>query len=197
MLKKLRRLLVTGIFVLLPIGVTVELLIWGFYQLDSILGGVFRNYFKNSYRTGFGLIALLGLVILTGLFTRLYVGKRLLELGEKVIRRIPVLSVVYGTIKQITEGFSRADSVFRQVVMIEYPRRGIYRLGFLTGDSLSEAEAKTGLKMINVFVPNVPNPTSGFLVFVPVDQIIYLDMSIEEGFKFIISAGVIKPDERS
>jgi uncharacterized membrane protein len=194
MWKSLRNLLVTGIFVLLPVVVSIKLLIWGFNQLDSILGGIFSNYFKIKM-PGLGLLALLLLVMFTGIFARNFLGKKLIEFAEQLIAKIPILSGIYGTTKQIADSFSRTDkTVFRKVVLIEYPRQGIYSPGFLTGNAPSETEIRTGYKLLHVFVPTVPNPTTGFLVMVPEDEIIYLDMSVEDGFKLIISAGVIKPD---
>jgi uncharacterized membrane protein len=185
--------MVTGILVLLPIIVTIELLIWGFFQLDSILGGIFKTYFKVTV-PGPGLIALLILVILAGLLTRYYLGKKLLGFGERLISRIPILNGIYGTMKQIVESFTRSDrTVFRQVVLIEYPRHGIYCPGFLTGEALPEAQMRTGKKLMNIFIPTVP-PTTGVLLMIPEDEITYLDMSVEDGFKLFVSAGVIKPE---
>jgi uncharacterized membrane protein len=192
--KNLRNLLVTGIFVLLPVVVTVELLMWSFYQLDSILGGILNTYLKLKI-PGLGLLALLLMVLLTGMLARNYLGKKLIEFGERFIAKIPILKGIYGTTKQIAEGLSRTDqTAFRKVVLIEYPRQGIFSPGFLTGNAILEAEAKTGIKLLNVFVPTVPNPTTGFLVMVPETEVIYLNMSVEDGFKLILSAGVIKPD---
>ncbi|TCL62394.1 putative membrane protein [Hydrogenispora ethanolica] len=195
MWKRLRNLLITGFLVLLPVIVTIELLIWGFFQLDSILGVVFKKIFQQSYRTGIGLAALLFLVLATGLLARNYLGKRLIEFAERFVKKIPILNSIYGTTKQITEGFSRTDkNVFRQVVLVEYPRKGLYSPGFLTGDALTAASEKLGTRLVNVFVPTVPNPTTGFLIFVPEEQLIYLDISVEDGFKLLLSAGVIKPN---
>jgi uncharacterized membrane protein len=193
-IKHLRNYFITGLFVLLPLAITLELLIWGFNKADSILGGLFFKYLKLQI-PGLGLLTLLILITLTGVSARNYIGKKLIEFGEQILQKIPILNGIYGTTKQITEGFAKSDkSVFRKVVLVEYPRKGIYSPGFLTGESPSGVIKKTGVQLLNVFVPTVPNPTTGFLIFVPEDQVIVLDLSVEDGFKLIISAGMIKPD---
>ena len=194
MLKHLRNYFLTGLFVLLPIVITVKLLLWGFDQADSILGKLFLKYFKIAV-PGLGLATLLALITLTGIFARNYLGRKSIELGDRLIKKIPILNAVYGTTKQITEGFSKTDkNVFRKMVLVEYPRLGIYSPGFLTGDSPGEVLLKTDTKLLSVFIPTVPNPTTGFLIFVPEKAVILLDMSVEDGFKLILSAGVIKPN---
>lgn len=194
-MKHLRNHFIAGLFVLLPLVVTIEILIWGFNQIDSILGGIFLKYLGMRI-PGLGLVTLLILVVVTGMLTRNYLGRKMIKLGEQLLNKIPILGGIYSTTKQITEGFATPEkSIFRRVVLIEYPRAGIYSPGFLTGDSPGVISKKTGGKILNVFVPTVPNPTTGFLICVPEEQVIFLEMSVEDGFKMIISAGVIKPTE--
>jgi uncharacterized membrane protein len=196
MLKQLRNYFLTGLFIILPLTVSLALLWWAFVKIDWILGNLFQKYLKIEI-PGLGLITLLVLITFIGLVAQNYLGKKLIHFGEMLVTKIPILRGIYNTTKQFTEGLTQADkSAFRQVVLIEYPRPGIFSPGFLTGDSPPEACRKTGKKLINVFVPMVPNPMGGFLVFVPENEIIFLDMSIEDGLKLFITAGVIKPESK-
>lgn len=196
--KKIRNLFFTGLLVLLPVVVSLKLVFWGFEKTDQILGNIihqilFKYLNLSKPIPGLGLVVLLVLIILTGLFAKNYLGRKLIYFGEKILDKIPILNSVYNVIKQVIESFSKEKNAFQKVVLIEYPRAGIYSPGFLTGDAPAEAMDKTGKQMVNVFVPTSPNPTTGFLVFVPLDDIITLDMSVEDGFKLFLSAGVIKP----
>lgn len=194
MLKHLRNYFLTGIFVLIPAVVTVKIVIWGFNQTDAILGNLIYGIFKIRI-LGLGLFTLLALTILVGILAHNFIGRKLIEFGDRLLGKIPILNSIYGTTKQITENFTKTDkSIFRKVVMVEYPRQGILSPGFLTGAAPSEVSLKTGQNLLSVFIPTVPNPTTGFLIFVPEEKVTPLDMTIEEGFKLIISAGVIKPN---
>jgi uncharacterized membrane protein len=195
MLKHLRTYFLTGLFLLIPLVITILLLIWAFNQTDAILGGLIYRVFKVRI-IGLGLISLLFLITLTGLLAHNYLGRKLIEFGEKVLHKIPILNNIYSTTKQITETLTKADKKsFRRVVLVEYPRPGVYSPGFLTADAPFDISQKTAKKLISVLIPTVPNPVSGFLIFVPEEDVIFLDMSIEEGFKLIITAGVIKLNE--
>lgn len=205
MFKHLRNYFFTGILVLLPLVVTLKLLFWGFAKTDAILGNLIYYYLHRYLRiqvriSGLGIIALLLVITLTGIFARNYLGKKLIGAGEKLLNRIPVFSSVYGLIKQIAESLASTQTgkgAFRKVVLVEYPRPGMWSPGFLTGEAFAEANEKTGLKMLGVYVPTPPNPTNGFLVLVPEDQVKILDMSVEEGLKLIISIGVIAPSNNN
>lgn len=193
MFKHLRTYFLTGLFIVIPLVVTILLLIWAFNQTDAILGGLIFRIFKIRVM-GLGLITLLVLITLTGLLAHNYLGRKLISFGENLLHKIPILSKVYGTAKQITETLTKADkNSFRQVVLVEYPRKGIYSPGFLTSEA--PVTSFTGQKLITVLIPTVPNPVSGFLIFVPEEDVMVLDMSIEDGFKLIITAGVIQPKE--
>ncbi len=200
-LKKLRNLFFTGLLVLLPLVISLKLVIWGFEKADQILGNILHQILLNYFNyegptTGLGLIVLIVLITLTGIFAKNYLGKKFISLGEIILDKIPILNGIYNTTKQITESFTNKEkSAFRKVILIEYPRTGIYSPGFLVGDAPAETMDKTGKQMVTVFVPTTPNPTTGFLVFVPLEGVIMLDMSIEDGFKLLLSAGVIKPKE--
>jgi uncharacterized membrane protein len=185
------------LFIILPLLISLELLWWAFFMVDSILGNFIKNYFPIVAIPGLGLITLLLIISLTGLVAQNYFGKKLIRLGEKIVTRIPILKGIYSTTKQFTEGITQSDrSAFRQMVLVEYPRPGIYSPGFLTGESPAEASQKTGDNLLSVFIPMVPNPTTGFLILAPEEQVKILEMNLEDGLKLIISAGVIKPNEK-
>jgi uncharacterized membrane protein len=136
-------------------------------------------------------VALIGMI---GRLTRHYVGKRLIALLDETILHVPLLNKIYGTVKQVNAAFSTGSrSAFKQVVLVEFPRPGLHSIGFVTADDHPEVARKIGTRMVSVFVPTTPNPTSGFLVILPVDQVRKLDMSVADGIKFIISLGAIVP----
>jgi len=135
------------------------------------------------------------LVSLAGLLTRYYVGKRLIEWLDMTMLRVPLLNKIYGTIKQVNEAFSSGKKTsFKTVVLVEFPRAGMYSVGFLTSEKHDEIQTKTNEKVVCVFVPTTPNPTSGFLVVVPEDKVTKLDMSVADGIKYIISLGSVSPE---
>jgi uncharacterized membrane protein len=190
-MKSLRKYFLTGLFVILPVIITLELLWWGFRKTDAILGNFISRYLPIP---GLGLVTLLLLILLVGIAAQNYLGKKLIALSERILKKIPILNGIYGVTKQFTESLTQTNpNAFRQVVMIEYPRPGIYSPGFLTGEAPSEIARKAEVRLLSVFVPTTPNPTTGYLVFIPESQVTILDMSIEDGFKLMVSAGVIKP----
>ncbi|HOJ77755.1 MAG TPA: DUF502 domain-containing protein [Bacillota bacterium] len=209
--KNFQKHFLTGLLILLPITVSLKLIFWGFRQTDAILGNFINKYFAGYfYRLlqlfgiewqgrvpGLGLIVLVILITLTGLFARHYLGRKLIAYGEKLLNKIPILNTIYNLLKQITEGvaFTRSDQgAFRKVVMVEYPRPGIQSIGFLTGEAIKESSDKIGKKLMGVFIPTAPNPTTGFLIYLPEEDIVMLDLSVEDGLKLILSVGVIKPE---
>lgn len=201
MIKNLRNFFFTGLLVLLPIVISLKLVFWGFEKADRILGNLLHQILLRYFNypgpiPGLGLIVLVILITLTGIFAKHYLGKKLIAIGERILSKIPILNSVYNTSKQIMDSFSNKEkSAFQKVVLIEYPRPGIYSPGFITGDAPVEMTDKTGRRLVNVFVPTAPNPATGYLVFVPPEDVITLDMSVEDGFKLVISAGIIKIKE--
>ncbi len=136
------------------------------------------------------------LILITGLgfFSRYVLGRMFLSLMERIVDHVPGVNAVYRTVKQIVDTFSsQQKAVFQKSVLIEYPRKGVWVLGFLTSDAKGEPQERTASNIKNIFVPTTPNPTSGFLLMVPDEEIIYLDMSIGEGMKLIISGGAVTP----
>ncbi len=204
MRKKLQSYFFTGILVLLPIVISFYTLWLIFNFFDNLIIShlpVIRNTLLGEWIIwaqnvhGVGFVLTLTVVLLTGLLARNYLGKQLISLSDRVLSHIPVVRSVYVTVKQILDTLLQQDNkAFQQVVMLEYPRKGLYALAFLTGVSQGEIQEKSREEVVNVFLPTTPNPTSGFLLLVPKKDIIPLEMSVEDGIKLIISGGVISPE---
>jgi uncharacterized membrane protein len=199
---RLRGYFFAGILVLAPISITVYIawLLISFIdtQVFSLLPPVYNpeTYLPFSV-PGIGVILMLLGLTLVGALTAGYVGKLFLRLSERVLNRMPVVRSVYGAAKQIVETVvSSKSAAFREVVLIEYPRKGIWTMGFLTGRAIEQVGQVAGPQLVNVFVPTTPNPTSGFLLFVPEADIRRLTISVEEGIKLIISAGIVTPGRK-
>ena len=186
----LRNYFITGVVVLIPIGFTL--------YLSKILIGVSskiipENINPNSYLPfaipGIEIIISLIFITIVGGLSLSFLGKRILKLIDDLFKRIPFLRTIYSAILQMTESFSNKDNDKKSVVLVEYPRKGVWAVGFATKENKGEMAEKTNKKLINVFVPTTPNPTSGFLLMFPIDEVIYLNMTFEEASKFIVSAG--------
>jgi len=186
----LRNYFITGVVVLIPIGFTL--------YLSKILIGfssriIPENINPNSYLPyaipGIEILISVILITIVGGLSLSFLGKRILKLIDDLFKRIPFLRTIYSAIVQMTETFSNKDNNKKSVVLIEYPRKGVWAVGFATKENKGEMANKTNKKLINVFVPTTPNPTSGFLLMFPIEDVIYLDMSFEEASKFIVSAG--------
>ena len=196
-----------GLAVLAPLVVTL----WLFKTLviavdDYLLGFIPAQYHLNNIiytqfgvimpvdPHGLGLLAGVVFLVFVGLLVRNFFGRTLVNWGERILGRIPGVSAVYNSVKQITETVTASNSKsFRKVVMVEYPRKGIWAVGFVSGTTQGQAQDKIGDKLINVFLPTTPNPTSGFLLFFPEKDLIELDMTVDQGLKMIISAGIVTP----
>ena len=186
----LRNYFITGVVVLIPIGFTL--------YLSKILIGVSsklipENINPNSYLPysipGIEILISIILITIVGGLSLSFLGKRILKLIDDLFKRIPFLRTIYSAILQMTESFSNKDNDKKSVVLIEYPRKGVWAVGFATKENKGEMADKTNQRLINVFVPTTPNPTSGFLLMFPIDDVIYLNMTFEEASKFIVSAG--------
>lgn len=182
---QLRKSFFTGLLVVIPISVTIYILVFLIGILNNLLPFSFLPY-------GTGLVLTIILITLVGFMTSNLIGKRLIDMGEKFISSIPLVKNVYAAVKQISDAMLSAKGKnFRRVVLIEYPRKGIYTLAFVTGVSRGEVQDKTQSNVINLFVPTTPNPTSGFYLMVPDTDVIDLDMSVEDAFKLLISGGMV------
>jgi len=186
----LRNYFITGVVVLIPIGFTL--------YLSKVLIGLSskilpENINPNSYLPfeipGIEILISLIFITVVGGLSLSFLGKRILKLIDDLFKRIPFLRTIYSAIVQMTETFSKKDNDKKSVVLIEYPRKGVWAVGFATKENTGEMAKKTNKKLINVFVPTTPNPTSGFLLMFPIEDVIYLDMTFEEASKFIVSAG--------
>jgi len=189
----------------LPIFITIFILKFLYKHLDA-LSPLFTTLLikagvpiPEGYRIPFlGVTMTLIIIVLVGMFTTNIFGKRLVHLGETLVEKIPFVRRIYGGTKQVISSFVHADtSAFNQVVLIEFPRRGVHAIGFVTGETRGEVQSKTGDNMINVFVPTTPNPTSGFLIFAPPEEVQEISMTIEEGVKYVISGGIVDPQADS
>ena len=186
----LRNYFITGVVVLIPIGFTLN--------LSKVLIGLSsrilpQNINPNSYLPfeipGIEILISLIFITIVGGLSLSFLGKRILKLIDDLFKRIPFLRTIYSAIVQMTETFSKKDDDKKSVVLIEYPRKGVWAVGFATKENTGEMAKKTNKKLINVFVPTTPNPTSGFLLMFPIEDVIYLNMTFEEASKFIVSAG--------
>jgi len=191
----------TGVIVTAPIAITVymsyHLLIWINEVTSKLIPQQWTiGNFVPYAVPGLGLVLLLFILLIIGMLTTGYVGKFFVNLGERIIRRMPIISSIYSLLKQIFETFlSQKSRSFSEVVLIEYPRKGLWTLAFVSKDKTGgEISAKNGDDMMSVFVPTTPNPTSGFLIFVSENDVIKLDMSVEDGIKYVISCGIVTPD---
>ena len=197
----LKNCFLTGLLVILPISITVYV-IWVLIRaMDAILKYIPAKYLPETYLQidipGLGLILVVILVFVVGLLTRNFIGRKIVKLGENIVDRIPLVRVLYTGVKQLLEPlFLQKTNAFKRVALIEYPRRGVHVIGFVTGESKGEVQNKTSKDMMNVFVPTTPNPTSGFYILIPEDEVVYLNMSVEDAFKLIISGGIVSPPEK-
>lgn len=204
MLRNLRNAFFTGLILLLPLGVTYIVVNFIIIKVGVPASEVFFWYVDEGLRsltlvnTVLNILALLALIIFIiglGFFSRYVFGRLVISTVERILDRLPFVNTVYRTVKQIVDTFSQQQkAVFQEVVLIEYPRKGSWVLGFRTSESKGEVQAKTGRHLSNIFVPTTPNPTSGFLLMIPTEEIIPLEMTVAEGMKVIISGGAVSPD---
>jgi uncharacterized membrane protein len=189
--KILRRYLFTGLLVLLPVVITAFVLWRLFFALDDIIGRFVETYLGRSL-PGVGLVALIALIMGIGAIASNILGKRAIRVGERLVARVPLMGWIYRTTKQLFSTIldERSES-FRKVVLVSYPHKGTYSVAFLTSESPTSVEGELGKGFVTVFLPTTPNPTSGFLLIVPAEDIIPLNMSVDEGLRLVISAGAL------
>ena len=201
--RRLRNVFITGLLITLPIALTwfiLQFLLKNFDALSPVftkmliqLGAPIPEGFRIPF---LGLMVTLLIVLAVGWLTTNFFGKKLFELGELMIEKIPFVRRIYKGSKQVVSSIAEADtSTFRKVVLIEFPRRGLLAIGFVTGESRGEVQRITRENMLNVFVPTMPNPTSGFLIFSPPEELTEVSMTIEEGIKYVVSGGIVTPPE--
>lgn len=194
----MKRYLIAGLLVWVPLGVTVmvinllvgimdKTLLWlpEAYRPDTLLG---------FHIPGLGVVLSAIIVMGTGVVVANLFGRKLVQIWENLLARIPLVRSIYASVKQILETVFSSGQAFRKVLLIEYPRKGLWTLAFQSSSTQGEAQAKTAEEVINVFIPTTPNPTSGFFIMVPRTDVVELEMSVDDGLKMIISAGVVVPD---
>ena len=198
MMTRLRRYFVAGLLVWLPLLATYLLLAFSIRLIDRsllLLPPKFRPEQLIGFEIpGLGVILTLVLLLLTGVVVANFFGRKLISAWESLLSRIPLVNSVYGAVKQITASlFADASKSFREVVLVEYPRKGLWALAFVTGETPKQFKQTTGIDLINIYVPTTPNPTSGVYIMVPRTDVKRLDIPVEVGLKMILSAGVVNP----
>lgn len=194
----LKKTFLAGLIAFLPIAGTLWLLKILIFTAEGLFEGLIPPRFRPINLIGYdipgmGILAAFVLVLVVGLFTRLYIGKELLAYGDRLFSRLPFGRGIYTAIKQFVSTITGSGQNFRQVVLVEYPSPGTYVIGFLTGQTGGEVQEKTRQEIVSVFLPTTPNPTSGYLLLYPKNKVTPLEMSVEEAFKFIVSGGVVAP----
>lgn len=202
-MKVLRNAFFAGLILLAPLGVTIVVVQFLLEKIGEPSSRFFFGFIDPSLRQEplinvstqvVSLLIVLAIITILGYLSNYLVGKFAITTAERIINRLPFISTVYNTVKQIVDTFSKQKkAVFQKTVLVEYPRHGAYALGFLTGDTKGEVQHKTGKPVVNIFIPTTPNPTSGFLLMIPADEVEYLDMSVSDGMKLIISGGAVVP----
>jgi uncharacterized membrane protein len=216
--RSLRTYFITGLLVLIPVYVTVGLVRWMYQRIDGPMNDWISGHLEVLVRNfpsfadwithtdrmgnkvvhvpGLGVVITVVVILGVGLFARNYFGNRIINLFERLVFRIPLVNKIYNGVKQVSAAFlERNKNLFQAVVLVEYPRRGIYQIGFLTQTDSGEVTEKLGRDMTCVFISTTPNPTSGMLIIVPRSDLTVLDMTVEEGIKMVISGGVVTPEK--
>mgnify|MGYP001061112061 CR=1 FL=1 len=192
---RIRNNFIAGVVVLIPIGITVYLTIFLISVTSKILPKEINpNHYLPYDIPGIEIITSIILITIIGWLSLSFIGKKLLDVFNNILKRIPILRTIYSAIVQMTETFTTTDKKKKNVVLVEYPRKGSWAVGFATKENSGEIENKIKRNLINVFVPTTPNPTSGFLLMFPKDEVIFLDLTFEEASKFIVSAGTSNPN---
>ena len=194
-LSRIRNNFIAGVVVLIPIAITVYLTIFLVSISSRILPKEINpNHYLPYNIPGVEIFISLILITFIGWLSLSFIGKKLLELFNNVLKKIPILRTIYSAIVQMTQTFTKRDNGKNNVVLVEYPRKGTWAVGFATKENFGEIRNKSKKNLINVFVPTTPNPTSGFLLMFPKEEVIYLDLTFEEASKFIVSAGTSDPN---
>jgi uncharacterized membrane protein len=198
---RLRTYFLAGILISAPVGLTIYLA-WLFISWvdETVFGVIPVKYNPETYLPfsipGIGLIIIVVALTLLGALTAGFLGRLAQQLMEAILNRLPIVRTIYNAIKQVIETVLANQSVaFRECVLVEYPRKGVWAIGFITGTTTAEIQGATNPDVVNVFVPTAPNPTSGFLLFVPRSEVTSLKMSVEDGIKMVISSGIVAPPE--
>jgi uncharacterized membrane protein len=193
-LRRLRRYLITGLAVLLPTALTIYVLWFLFVKLDSLLGNYIEKVAHVSV-PGVGFAAVVIIVLAVGAMTTNFLGRRIIKYSQRLFENIPLFNKMYVAVRDISDAFlGDRSTVFRHVALVEFPHAGMYAVGFITAEDLPGIDARVGSKTVGVFVPTSPNPTTGFTLVVPVEEVVRLPISVEDGLKIVISGGSVMPE---
>ena len=191
---KLRNYFFTGVIVLIPIGFTLYLSKFLInFSTNLVPSGLNPNTYLPYAIPGIEIILTIIFITIVGGLSLTFIGKKFLQIIDDLFKRMPILRTIYSAIGQMTDSFREQEGNKKSVVLVEYPRKGSWAVGFATKENTGEIKVKTNINLVNVFVPTTPNPTSGFLLMIPKEDLIYLDMTFEEASKFIVSAGTSIP----
>ncbi len=194
----MKRYLIAGLLIWVPLGVTVMVIKLLVGVMDQTLLWLPEPYRPETllgfHVPGLGVVLSVIIVLGTGVIVANLFGRKLVEAWENILARIPLVRTIYASVKQILETVFSSGQSFRKVLLVEYPRKGLWTLAFQSSTNQGEAQIRTGQEVINVFIPTTPNPTSGFFIMVPRSDVVELDMSVDDGLKMIISAGVMVPE---
>jgi len=197
-MNKLKRYFITGLLTILPIFLTLSILLIIFRLIDNIIGRIINSYLKAEFGfsiPGLGFILAILIILIIGFVVSHLLSKRALPLIESWFLKLPGIRHVYPSIKQIVGFiFSKDKDVFKKVVLVEYPSKGIWSVGFMTNEGFREAQELTGQELVHVLIGSTPSPWSGFFILVPKNAVKFLEMSAEDGVKLIVSGGILKPD---
>lgn len=200
MKKKLKQIFLTGLAVIIPIGLTLYILFFLIDIMDGLLKIMPARYHPDTlmgiHIPGLGIIVTVVLIFVCGLVTTSFIGNKIVRSGEDLVDRIPFVRNIYQATKRLSDSmFTDRRSSFKRVVLAEFPRKGMYTIGFVIGEPNSEIREKAGQNCVSVFLPTTPNPTSGYLIFIPEDEVVPINMSVEEALTFIISVGIVSPSD--
>jgi uncharacterized membrane protein len=198
-LKNLRNYFISGLLFWIPLGLSIVVIKFFLELVNDIVPPEYLpEALFNLERVipGSGIVWVILIMLITGVLVNNFIGRKILELWDKLLNKIPGFRSIYNALKQLSDTvLSPSGESFKKAVLVEYPRRGMWTIAFQTGNYRGEVEKKIGEEIINIYVPTTPNPTSGFFIMLPKDDVIELDMSVDEAFKLIISTGVVTPDQ--
>ena len=194
LLSSLRNNFIAGVVVLIPIGITLYLTVFIINISSKLIPKEINpNHYLPYNIPGLEILIAVLLITIIGWISLSFIGKRLFNFFETILNKIPIIRTIYSAVEQLIETFTSSKSDKKTVVLVEYPRKGVYAVGFATKENSGEIRKKAGKELLNVFVPTTPNPTSGFLLMFPKEEVIFLDLTFEEASKFIVSAGSFNP----
>ena len=200
-MKNLRKYFISGLLFWIPLGLSVVVIKFFLELVNDIVPPEYlpKALFNlDSVVPGSGIVWVILIIIVTGALVSNFIGRKLVEIWEKILNRIPGFRGIYNALKQLSDTvLSPSGNSFKKALLVEYPRKGMWTIAFQTGDYQGEIAQKIGQELVNIYVPTTPNPTSGFFIMLPKSDVIELDMSVDEAFKFIISTGVVEPSKPS